>query len=243
MTDASKDAPLLFLPGLFIGQRLWRGVLESLTGRRVVTIESSFVSMPLDSVCIGELAAVVKKRLNDLAIPQVTLIGASFGGIVAIEVARRYPACVRHLILSGAPGFNTGVHAGVKTRASLTHNTACEIAARMFWDRTRIAPDLVDAALSEVAKPGKFIRMLRLLKGCKTYDTPAALAALSVRTDLVWGDHDSLTPIDPWRLAAEGRRNWNITLVHNTGHSPMLERPDEFNMALQRVLAQASAAA
>lgn len=242
MMDAYNDAPLLFLPGLFIGSRLWRSVLGQFYDRRVIVIEDSFVSMPVDSACITELAAHVKSRLDRLAIKQAIVVGASFGGIVAIEFARRYPAMVSRLVLCGAPGFGGGINAGIRTRASLTRNTAFEIAARMFWDRTRIAPDLIDAALGEVSRPGKFIRMLRLLKGCKSYDMSVVLTALSMRTDLLWGAYDRLTPIDPWRSAARGRRNWHITLVADAGHSPMLEKPEDFNLALQNVLAQPAAA-
>ena len=79
----------------------------------------------------------VAALLGELAIDRVALIGASFGGSVALEVATRWPDQVTALVLicAGMPGHEPGPElAALGHRQRLGHPTA---QPRVVVDRTR----------------------------------------------------------------------------------------------------------
>ena len=112
-----------------------------------------------------------------------------------------------------------------------------------------IAPYNVDA------QPTVARHVLEMMRGTSPTGAAAALrgraerpdyigmlASITVPTLVVVGRDDEFTPVAEARLTAERIRNASLVIIDGAGHLPNLERPDEFNDALEKFLTSAGLA-
>ena len=99
---------------------------------------------------------------------------------------------------------------------------------------TRIKPDLAFQMMHGAGSPG-FIPALDALTD---YDFRDRLGDVKCPTLLVWGNEDNLVPVadaDEFeRLIPNARK----VILEDTGHVPMIERPQTFNDCLMEFLAE-----
>jgi pimeloyl-ACP methyl ester carboxylesterase len=97
---------------------------------------------------------------------------------------------------------------------------------------TRIAPDLAYHFMSGAGSPG----FLAALEALASYDFRDRLPEVTAPTLVVWGREDNLVPVrdaDEFeRLIPSARK----VILEDTGHVPMLERPQTFNDLLVEFL-------
>src|SRR6266849_5616303 len=93
---AAKNLSVLLLPGLDGTGQLLRDLSEQLAGHRPVHVISYPVDRPLD---YGQLTALVEARLPN---GQFVILGESFSGPIAIEIAAREKQRVAGLILASS---------------------------------------------------------------------------------------------------------------------------------------------
>ncbi len=96
--------PLLLVNGLGAGLGRWGRFRDRLASRRrVITFDPPGVGgspAPLRPLAMPELAATALGLLEALDAPEADVLGYSFGGAVAQEMARLAPARVRRLVLA-----------------------------------------------------------------------------------------------------------------------------------------------
>jgi len=102
--EQGRGHPVVLLNGLGAGVETWAWLEERLAdGARTVAVElpgtgrSDTPSVPLS---ISTLARIVGTALERLDCPQADVVGFSFGGIVAQQLARDDPSRVRRLVLA-----------------------------------------------------------------------------------------------------------------------------------------------
>ena len=57
---------------------------------------------------------------------------------------------------------------------------------------------------------------------------PAKLARVSIPTHIVWGENDNLVPVECADLYRQALAGSQVTVLPNCGHSPQIEKPDDF---------------
>jgi pimeloyl-ACP methyl ester carboxylesterase len=168
--------------------------------------------------------------LDTLELDRVHLMGSSFGGWLAAEVAVLCPHRVDGLILVAALGLHVD-GAPVRDTFMLTPE---EHARLSVYD-----PALADRLLAPAADEVAARRQLEeRLKGQATlallawqpllHDPKLArrLNRIRARTLVVWGDDDRLVPGDHGRAYAEGIPGAKLEIVADCGHLPQYERPE-----------------
>jgi pimeloyl-ACP methyl ester carboxylesterase len=99
---------------------------------------------------------------------------------------------------------------------------------------SRLAPDLVYHFMSGAGSHG-FIPALEALTD---YDFRDRLDDVKCPTLLVWGRNDNLVPVEDAdefeRLISNSRK----VIMEDTGHCPMVERPETFNDLVVEFLAE-----
>lgn len=232
VTPQGRGVPLVLLPGLFAGRWLWEGVLAqcALRRRTAFVCDTSFLGMSGAPSATEELADLLFDDLAAAGIERAVIVGGSFGGLLALEFAGRRAASVEHLVLSGAPGFGNDFRAGPRSRGALTPVRALEVAARVLHDHTLLPARFIEDARREIVDPARFVRMLRLLRAAGRSDTAHLLRRVSSPTALIWGAHDTVTPLAPWTAVVD--TSWSVRIIPRTGHAPMLEAPVPFSKAL-----------
>ncbi len=199
-------------------------------------------------------AETVLEVMDAQGIERAHLIGNSMGGRVAIEVGLQAPERVRALgLLCPAVAFiRRGYHPIVRLARPefglLPHRFGRGTVAKQFWSMFH-DPDSVDPAVADVAVDEfqriyssagarfAFLSAARNIYLEKPYGRGGfypRLAELAPPALFVWGSHDPLIPAAFKRHVARWLPSAEQIVLHECGHVPQVERPDQTNGLLKR---------
>ena len=252
--ELGSGPPLVLLHGLCDSHRTWLPVAPALArSRRVLLLdlaghgESSHPDAPYT---LDWHASVVGSWLAELGLPEVDLIGHSYGGGVAQWMLLAHRKRIRRLGLEASGGLGRDV--GVALRwASFPYLVEAFGQPFMAFGTTR-ALNAAGGAFSEeeiaiLAKynstPGTaraFSRSVRDVINAwgqhrHFLDRAHDVASLPP-TALFWGDADSLIPIEHGVEAIALLDGATLTRFPGAGHFPHRQQPDQFVQALEAFL-------
>lgn len=103
--DVGSGLPVLFLHGLLVDGRLWRGVVRELEGLRCTVpdlpLGAHRVAMaPGADLSPPAVADLVVESLDALGLPEATIVANDTGGAIAQMLAARHPERVSRLLLT-----------------------------------------------------------------------------------------------------------------------------------------------
>jgi pimeloyl-ACP methyl ester carboxylesterase len=182
----------------------------------------------------------VVKRLG---LDRPHLVGGSFGGWIAAELAVIAPHAFRSLVLLGAAGLRLPDH----PVTDLFLIPPAQLGATLYHDQAKAAaqlpaaPDL-DAVLAGYRDATALARFAWTPFLCNP-KLERRLRRVSVPTLVAWASDDRLIPIEHGRRYAELIPNATFTVVEECGHAMYFERPAEFAELVVNFLADAGASA
>jgi pimeloyl-ACP methyl ester carboxylesterase len=177
-------------------------------------------------------------RVRRLAV----LIGSSWGSIVALAFARRYPALVGSLVLS-APNIARG-HLVGEARTTELNNWLSTADIDIPVSRTAIADRLLTPDTPLLVR--QHVERLRdamtndgwrqAIRSLFTIYTPDVIPAVTCPTALLSGTVDQLAPHRDHAELLLAAAPWATShLFENCGHMPKLEAPAKFNTIVRRM--------
>lgn len=190
---------------------------------------------------LWDLALCYDELLDQLRLPEVSLVGHSFGAMVACEVAAMRPSRARRLALIDPIGFwrddapvtNWMLLAPTDLPGYVFRDPDSAPAKALF----AVPQEQEAAALARtrlvwaMGSTGKFIWPIPDKGLKKRIHRIAATPAL-----LVWGEDDRLVPLayaDEFRRRLPGAR---LEVVKGAGHAPDLEQPEATAQLVQSFL-------
>jgi pimeloyl-ACP methyl ester carboxylesterase len=203
--------------------------------------------IPGHHVVIDDYADALEAFLRALRVERVSaLVGSSWGSIVALAFARRYPALVGSLVLS-APNVAKGRVVGEARDAELgawlrTADTSIPVSRAAIADRllTPHAPSVVRQHVERLRDAMTTDGWRQTIRSLFTVHTPAIIsevrcpiAILSGTLDLVAPHQDHAEPL----LAAAPRATSHS--FEDCGHMLKLEAPEKFNAIVRATALQA----
>jgi pimeloyl-ACP methyl ester carboxylesterase len=236
--------PLLLLHGLAGSTGNWVELVPDLVGRyRVISIDlpGHARSAPLGrGATVADFAATVAAVLDAEGVQQAVVTGHSFGGLVALRLARSRPELVRALLLVSPAGIATTSRLAqviVLTAATVRPGRAVSRfrhrwAERAWYRRALFRPWFVsDAdALSTRATHGLLVAQslhadTKIASRAMLSDDPRdQLAEISCPTVVLWGARDAQLPLDDAFDYAR-RLRAKLRIVADCGHLVIVERP------------------
>jgi pimeloyl-ACP methyl ester carboxylesterase len=192
-----------------------------------------------------ELAADAAGLLRALELDSAHVYGLSMGGMIAQELAIRFPERVRGLVLGGTtPG---GPRAVLPTAAELTALGGAiarkrSLAGALFSDEFRRShPEQVRALLPYFARHRATARGAWAHWWATVYhDTMSRLSNIQAPTLVLHGGADAMAPLANARLLAEKIPDAELKIIEGAGHAYALERPQESYDALAEWIARRS---
>lgn len=236
---AGTGPPLLFLHGGdYVAQN--RPFLDRLARRfRVVAPRHpGFGDTPRPAWfrTVHDIAYLYLDLIDRLDLNDTLLVGSSFGGWVALEMAVRAQARIARLVLIDSLGVKFG---GREERdiADIYALSAEEVVRRLFVEPARAVPDyatLGDAELLAIARD----REATALYGWKPYMHDPALVhwlhRIACPALVLWGDKDGIVaPAYGEKLAAT-LPNARFARIAGAAHHPQVEQPDAVAAAIER---------
>jgi pimeloyl-ACP methyl ester carboxylesterase len=161
---------------------------------------------------------------------RVVVLGHSYGGRVAVQLAAIYPERVTGLVLSGAPLHEAP---GTRSKTPRRFKLARRLAAHGLISEGRIEA-MRRRYGSEDYRVATGV-MRDILVRALSEDYGPALAALRCPVELVWGDNDTAAPLAvAERLEAE-LSGAHLVVCEGAGHITPLSVPGELRAALERL--------
>ena len=233
--------PLLLITGFAISAEIFAPVLPLYAAHfRCITFDNRGAgrsSTPLVPTSMGELAADSVAVLDAVGVDCAHVYGLSMGGMIAQEIALRFPDRVRGLVLGGtsaggafAPRSFTGLADIVLQRVPLVpaHVRRRRLTHALFSAGFRAEhPDLVDEYLQAVGahRAGALGAWWHLMASA-SFDRSALLPYIGAPTLVLHGDADALTPVANARLLARRIPDAELRLLTGAGHVYLLEQPE-----------------
>jgi pimeloyl-ACP methyl ester carboxylesterase len=231
--------PLLFLHGGdYVAQN--RPFLDRLATRFRVVVprHPGFGTTPRPSWLrsVHDIAYLYLDLLERLDLREVLLVGSSFGGWIALEMAVRSEARLGRLVLIDSLGVKFG---GREERdiADIYALPADEVLRRTFVDASRVVPDyaaLDDAAALAIARD----REATALYGWKPYMHDPALAHWLHRITrpalVLWGEHDGIVAPAYGERLAGALPQARFERIAGAAHYPQIEQPDRVAAHIER---------
>ncbi len=175
---------------------------------------------------------------------QVSIVGHSLGGAVALTFAQRYPDRVQKLVLIDSAGLGSEIDPVV---LSLIHSepTQEHIRAELacFFSNADLAQQaLIDQIYQQRTQPGANEALVATSEaafggGRQHIDLRETLAAFPRPILIVWGAADEVIPVTHAQEAQRAAQS-RVEVFANCGHCPHIEHSDTFNQLVRTFLSE-----
>jgi len=231
--EEGQGKPLILLHGLFGGLSNFSDVIERFKGKyRVIIPQLPIYTMPVLTTGVSSLAKFVDGFMNELSIEKAAVLGNSLGGHVSLVLSKQNPEKVERLILTGSSGLYENAFGGSTPRRGDREYIRNKI-LMTFHDPNLVTDELVDECFNIINDKGKLLRVLALAKSAIRHNMADDLPNLTMKTCLIWGRNDNVTPPEVAEEFNKRMPNSELFWIDKCGHAPMMEKPHEFNDILE----------
>jgi pimeloyl-ACP methyl ester carboxylesterase len=251
--------PVVLFHGSVAWSEFWRRTIDTLSaaGFRVIALDMppfGFSDRP-GGYSRNQQAARVNDVLRNLQIASAIIVGHSVGSGPAIEFVMRHPQSTRALVLVDAalgltePASEPSILFRPKwvreilVSLTITNPLATKPLLRsMITKKERALPEYIEILQKPWGLRGStpdFADWLYDFLGSERTALSAdrrSYQALKIPVALLWGDQDSITPLDQAHDLQTLMPQTRLTLLPGLGHIPQIEDPDAFNNALLKAL-------
>jgi 2-hydroxy-6-oxonona-2,4-dienedioate hydrolase len=229
---------VVLLPGLFAGAWIWKPVWDQLSaiGYSVLQVVEPFATLDTKIASIDPLRKILIGVLDQHEISRAVLCGNSLGGLVAIDAARHHTDRVDSVVISGCPGLGKIPNLGLRHSGDMLRQNADRIADQMFYDRSVISESMIEKCFAIARDRRCAINMLRYVIATRKYDLRKWLPQIQCDVLMIWGEHDRIAPVLDWEQNLHLIARASLHKLDRCGHSPMIEKPAEFNAILRKFM-------
>ena len=219
----STSIPTVFIPALLCDERLYSDVIAFL-GDQI----QAHVMMSPKPVLADSVADILARAPEKFA-----LVGTSYGGNLAMEVALAAPERVTVLWLMGCdPGAPPSGGPDLAGGLEATPDAVFEMLAGLVVHKDATGSAVTFKDMAQAVGGAAGAAQARSL-GVRA-DITARLGELKMPILTLWGQEDALVPAAVGRKLADALPNAQFHQLAGCGHLPTLEKPEE-SAALFRV--------
>lgn len=234
--DEGKGKPLILIHGACENISFWKNQISFLSNYfRVIApnLPGHGMSSRLSDYTIESFSDSLSSLISALGLREVSVVGHSMGGAIAMRLALDHPELIINLVLA-----NTGAKLGVLN--SILEGLAKDPVSTLEKVIAPLGLKNVPDDVKSIVLDGFFKcgarQALADFKACNMFDVRNRIHEIDVPTLIVAGDRDGLTPLK-WSIFLRDRMpNSRMVCFEGCYHYSMLERPESFNMAILRFL-------
>ena len=256
-----RDQAVLLIHGLAGSSKTWDAVIEDLAEDYDVIAPDLLghgeSAKPMGDYSLGAFASGLRDFLAMLDVRSVTVVGHSFGGGVAMQLAYQHPHLIDRLVLVGSGGLGREVSPLLRMLAlpgaeylmpigipKLVVDRASEVGR--FLGRRNIRSERLGelwrsySSLAGAENRRAFVKTMRgvIEPGGQTVNASDRLyLAARVPMMIVWGDRDGIIPVAHAYAAHEAIENSRLEILEGVGHFPHVEAPEMFVSSLRDFMA------
>jgi pimeloyl-ACP methyl ester carboxylesterase len=245
---SGQGSPVLLIHGFGASSYSWRYVIEPLSrNHQVITLDlKGFGNSPKprdDRYSVYDQARLVRNFIVDQNLKDLTIIGHSFGGGVALVTSvyleASHPGLINKLVLIDNVAYPQKLPASVKILATpvlgplavylLPDTTQVKILLEeVYFDDALIPQSAINHYAEDLAKPNAKYAILTSARQLIPRDLDQFsqnYARLKIPTLVIWSREDEMLPLEiGQRLHAE-LPNSELVILDNVGHAAQEENP------------------
>jgi pimeloyl-ACP methyl ester carboxylesterase len=241
-----QGPPVVLLHGFFGDHRVWRHQLDLADDYTVVAWDApgcGASSVPPPTFRMPDYADALAKFIQRLGLERPHLIGNSFGGTLALQLAVRHPAIPRSLVPANSYAGWSGSFAPevvaqrlAQALPDLELDPEQVVVKWMPSFVTTSAPAPIVAELRGIISDFDPDGMRVMIRALAEADLREALPRIVVPTLLIWGDQDVRSPLTVAQDLQARIPGSKLAVIHGAGHLSHVEAPERFNAELRRFL-------
>lgn len=197
------------------------------SGFKVVIPALPIYTLPLLKTSAKGISNFLEKFVSDLNLTELTLLGNSLGGHVALIFTKNNPKLVKNLILTGSSGLYEKAMGDTFPRRE-DYSYIKKKTEEVFYHPQVATKELVDEVFESVNSRDKVIRILAIAKSAIRHNMANDLPKMKQNTCLIWGKNDSVTPPEVAEDFHKLMPNSELFWFEKCGHAPMMEYPIDF---------------
>ena len=234
--EEGEGEPLLLLHGLMGALSNWEAVVNEFKSKYKVYLPIlPIYDLPLLTTGVKSLSKFLHKFIKFKKLNNITLLGNSLGGHVALIYCLTHQDKIKTLVLTGSSGLYENAFGGSFPRRD-NYEFVKERVEYTFYDPKTATKDLVDEVYTTINDRTKVIRILAMAKSAIRHNMAKDIHKIKIPVGLIWGKNDKITPpevaVEFNELLPDSKLYW----IENCGHAAMMERPEQFNMVLSEFL-------
>jgi poly(3-hydroxyoctanoate) depolymerase len=232
-----SGAPLLLLTGIGANIEMWGPFARLVRGLELIAVDAPGTGLsqrPRYPLRMRGLAHVVTALLDELSLDTADVLGYSFGGLLALELAHRSPARVRRLVLCAtAQGLPVVPPNPVPALMLLTPARYYDprlfnfMTPRIAGGRTRRDRGQLDSQLAaRLARPPQLLGYAYQLYAAWGWTSVPWLWRVRQPALIIAGDDDPIIPLANPRIMARLMPSARLRIVEGGGHLFLLDQPE-----------------
>ena len=249
---AGSGPALLLIHGIAGSSRAWREVMPALAERYTVVapdlIGHGQSAKPIGDYSLGAHASGMRDLLGALGVERASVVGQSFGGGVALQLAYQHPECVERLVLVDSGGLGREVSWMLRIMTlpgsewlmpvlfpGFVREPGYALSRRLHGYGVRMGrlAEMWEAYASLTESPNRqsFLRTIRAVidPGGQTVSALDRLyLATPMPTMIVWGADDTIIPVAHAYAGHEAIPGSRLEIIEGSGHFPHVEAPERF---------------
>ena len=250
---AGSGPALLLLHGIANSSETWARVAPLLSERFTVIAPDLLghgeSATPRGDYSLGAHASGARDVATALGHERVTVVGHSLGGGIALQFAYQFPERTERLVLVSSGGLGREVHLLLRAASlpgadyvlpALTSQRLVGLGRELggLLGRVGLRPagdiGVLARGFAELDNAGSrqaFLHTLRAVvePGGQRVSANSRLAlAASLPALIVWGEHDSIIPVEHGAAAHEAMPGSRFVVFEDAGHLPQEVQPNRF---------------
>lgn len=245
--DKGEGLPILLIHGLALSGRVFERQIDYLSRRyRVIVpdLRGHGRSAEIhEGHTIAQYARDIYHLVKQLELSECVLLGWSLGGLVVWDYLSQF----------GSSGVNASViiaeppaelNSSDSSLGSMNFESLREAMTAVQTNRDLLVDSFVGSLSNENLSPETFRNLRNDVLGQPASITSAILFDMAVQdyrsqlrkfdvpTLLCYGKNDQMTPLAAGQYLASNLPNAQLKIFDNSGHSPFLEEPEQFNQTV-----------
>ncbi len=232
--EAGEGRPLIVLHGLMGALSNFDKTFQhfSKKGYKVLIPELPLYNLPILKTNVKNLAKFIHDFITYKNLKDVTLLGNSLGGHIALYYTKTYPQDVHSLVLTGSSGlYEKSMGDSYPKRGNYEYIE--QKTKDVFYNPKVATKELIDQVYGIVNNRNTVLKTLAIAKSAIRHNMASDLPKMKQPACLIWGKQDNVTPpevaLDFHKLLPNSDLFW----IDKCGHAAMMETPEEFNKILE----------
>ena len=232
--------PIVFVAGFSGDHTIWQNIVPVYAKKyQVIVFDNRGIGMtdcpnyPYTTEMMADDAAGLIKALQ---LKPVHLIGASFGGCIAQNVAYKYPDLIKSVVIANSfvkASMRGSLYATTRLamiKAGVPEKIIMQFITALCWSNKYLSkPGMLEQLTSGGFFPITLQGYESQMNAMLTFDSHEWLAQIKAPSLVIASDDDVLADLEQAKEIAAAIPNTEYYCFKDAGHVPQIEQPELFN--------------